>query len=178
MEANFLWRFEELKAIASFGYIGSGNPWNVRCIEGLDHMVQTRPNIDWALAGSITKLRLLLKSNPHMIGVVASPSDFYEIVECVVNPMIGGTGLKIKTVEALSFGKPVIGTVAAFAGIQTDHEAHKLQDVSDCVDCMHVFKSERSFAADLKVASRKVFLEYAIRVNDQIQQLCSVFARV
>jgi hypothetical protein len=34
-----------------------------------------------------------------------------------LNPMVGGTGLKIKTVEPLSYGKPVLTTLPGAQGL-------------------------------------------------------------
>ncbi|MGV6816495.1 MAG: glycosyltransferase [Thiotrichales bacterium] len=44
-------------------------------------------------------------------------SDAYAQARVVVAPILMGTGMKIKIIEALAYGKPVVGTAAAFEGI-------------------------------------------------------------
>jgi hypothetical protein len=51
------------------------------------------------------------------VGPVDSLADFYGEVDAVINPMLGGTGLKIKTLEALAFGRAFVGTASALDGI-------------------------------------------------------------
>ncbi len=50
-------------------------------------------------------------------GIVPSLLPYYERAAIVINPIPYGTGLKIKTVEALSYGKCVVGTPAAVDGL-------------------------------------------------------------
>ncbi len=45
--------------------------------------------------------------------------DFYSQCSLIVNPCVTGTGLKIKTVEAMSFGLPVVTTGEGCSGIET-----------------------------------------------------------
>ena len=47
-------------------------------------------------------------SNIMLVGRVDSLDNFYQRGDVVINPVFQGTGLKIKTFEALSYGKVVI----------------------------------------------------------------------
>lgn len=51
------------------------------------------------------------------LGVVPELNGFYERAAVVINPATYGSGLNIKSVEALSLGKCVVGTSSAFRGI-------------------------------------------------------------
>lgn len=55
-----------------------------------------------------------------LIGRVDTLEDFYHAVDLVVNPVKYGTGLKIKNVEALAFGKPLLTTQHGAAGLPTE----------------------------------------------------------
>jgi hypothetical protein len=59
------------------------------------------------------------------MGEVADPSAFHARTLFVVNPMPGGTGLKIKTVEALAAGRVVVTLEAGAAGLD-DLRGHGL----------------------------------------------------
>lgn len=50
-------------------------------------------------------------------GTFRSPADFYRLGDIVVNPVDEGTGLKIKTFEAISYGKTVIASHHSVDGV-------------------------------------------------------------
>ena len=45
-------------------------------------------------------------------------APYYKDSQVVICPLLGGTGLKVKVVEALSFGRPVVTTTAGMAGMR------------------------------------------------------------
>ena len=49
-------------------------------------------------------------------------SSMYKRAKIAIVPMFGGTGLKVKTVEAMSYGLPVVGTVSACDGFMDKSE--------------------------------------------------------
>src|SRR6185503_3895004 len=53
-----------------FGYIGSANPFNISSIAAIDRAIGPGGGMNWAIAGTITKRRLELLSNPYRMGVV------------------------------------------------------------------------------------------------------------
>lgn len=57
-----------------------------------------------------------------VIGFVESISDLYNSVSCVAIPLFSGGGMKIKTVEAMMFGKSIFGTDEAFVGYDVDYK--------------------------------------------------------
>jgi hypothetical protein len=171
MTPHFLTDFAERAPIAPFGYFGSGNPWNRRCVEALDRALGADTEIDWLLAGSLLREPLRLISAPYLLGTVDEPTQFYDIVDCVINPMMGGTGLKIKTVEALAYGKPVIGTVDAFQGMPTQHRAHGLSSVEECAKTIKLYAADEGFRGEVRLASRILYLEYFAKTAEEITRL-------
>jgi len=51
------------------------------------------------------------------VGTVEELAPFYRAARCVFAPMVSGTGISIKTIEALALGKPFIGTSKAYRGM-------------------------------------------------------------
>jgi polysaccharide biosynthesis protein PslH len=51
------------------------------------------------------------------LGEVADLAPYYRRSRCVIAPMVSGTGISIKTIEALALGKPFVGTSKAFRGM-------------------------------------------------------------
>jgi len=54
------------------------------------------------------------------VGEVADLVPYYRAARCVIAPMISGSGISIKTIEALALGKPFVGTSKAFRGMPMD----------------------------------------------------------
>jgi polysaccharide biosynthesis protein PslH len=51
------------------------------------------------------------------VGEVADLAPYYRSARCVIAPMVSGTGISIKTIEALALGKPFVGTSKAYRGM-------------------------------------------------------------
>jgi glycosyltransferase involved in cell wall biosynthesis len=54
------------------------------------------------------------------VGPIPELAPSYRAARCVFAPMVSGTGVSIKTVEALALGKPFVGTSKAFRGMPMD----------------------------------------------------------
>jgi glycosyltransferase involved in cell wall biosynthesis len=111
-----------------------------------------------------------------VLGPVPDAEDFYRAVECVLNPMAGGTGLKIKTVEALAAGLPVLGTRDAFAGLPAEHPGHGAADVASLVELMREYRRSEAFRYGLRRASRLLALRCAAAVARQADELAALLA--
>ena len=151
---------------AGFGYIGSANPWNQIAVTGLDAALAGR-GLDWLLAGRISELPLPLASAPFILGKVGGVADFYALVECTLNPMPDATGLKIKTIESLAYDTPVIGTTAAFAGLDPAHACHRCTSVDDIADAASAFAASPALKVELQEAGRQLFFRYLAGVEEQ-----------
>lgn len=62
-----------------------------------------------------------LKEKVEFLGLVDDLSSFYQHATIVVAPIFKGSGMKTKTVEAMSYGKTIIGTDECFQGINCDY---------------------------------------------------------
>lgn len=54
------------------------------------------------------------------VGEVADLTPYYRAARCAIAPMVSGSGISIKTIEALALGKPFVGTSKAFRGMPMD----------------------------------------------------------
>jgi hypothetical protein len=103
----------------TFGYLGSGNDWNVLSMNDLLMQLGAHPGTfdhPLVVAGGVTKH---VRDFPSVIkiGFVQELHAFYDAIDIALNPMVGGTGLKIKTVEPLSYGRPVLTTRPGAEGV-------------------------------------------------------------
>ena len=94
----------------------------------------------------------------HKYAPEASESrEFYRLIDIAINPMVGGTGLKIKSLEALSYGKALLATEDAMVGINGTDSFHNFASVTDMVEALNELTLERT--ADLHRNSIALFLE-------------------
>lgn len=117
--------FQELKTSPEFkqtiGFLGSENPINVHAIQWfiagvLPELKKIFPELVFLIGGSVCS-KMEESRNYKLFGEPKNPADFYRKCLCTVNPMQTGTGLKIKTIESLSYGRPVISTPTGAAGL-------------------------------------------------------------
>ncbi|HTW31956.1 MAG TPA: glycosyltransferase, partial [Candidatus Sulfotelmatobacter sp.] len=143
------------------GYIGSGNPFNVASMRAFAEDLKSRPEslarVQVRVAGRVCSA---FERVPHpftLMGVVESVADFYRSVDVVINPMRGGTGLKIKSQEALSFGKPLVASADAMTGIPTAHPGHRLDNNAAILDRLMLLADRREMLAAEAEISRATF---------------------
>lgn len=83
--------------------------------------IKTKLYIVGSICNAIKKSEL--KSDKIILhGYLEDIKSMYINASLVVSPIFSGSGMKTKTIEALSFGKSIIGTKEAFAGIDADFE--------------------------------------------------------
>lgn len=157
------------------GYLASGNPTNVFSFENFCRSVRRRPEladaINFVAAGAICEASKDGEGVFRRLGYVADVDAFYAGVDAVINPNLGGTGLKIKSVEALSYGRPLIATADAMLGIESDAPEHRCASTDEmCEVLMHA--AAEGGLSEMARTSRRVFLDYQ---TAQFEALIDVF---
>src|SRR6202007_886964 len=114
-----------------FFFFGSNNPVNeqsLRCIERMAHALGDEA--EFLVGGGITALVAseTRPSNLHTINFATDLSSFFQDGWISVNPVFTGTGNKIKTIDSLRYGAPVVSGRAGFDGVDTDEPMHQLPD--------------------------------------------------
>lgn len=69
------------------------------------------------IGGSICKKLNAQNDEIVKVGKVESLESFYSLGDVAINPELHGTGYKVKTMEAMSFGMPIVATTAGAAGV-------------------------------------------------------------
>jgi len=117
-------------------FVGSANPYNVQGLEWFLDRVLPRirkemPDVELAIAGPVGHVRTW-PDGISVLGIQESLVAAYADATLVINPVPFGTGLAIKTIEALSYGKPVVATPAGSRGLKADfHGALLLAETPD-----------------------------------------------
>ncbi len=66
------------------------------------------------------------KSNVHVVGEVPSAGDFMNSKSIMVVPLKSGSGMRIKIVEGMALGKPIVSTSIGAEGIEYTHQKNIL----------------------------------------------------
>ncbi len=106
-------------------FIGSYFPPNVEGILWFIQNVLPHINIKLVIVGKdMDKLHIPseIKDKIHLYSNVPDLSVFYQNAELMVMPIFSGSGMKVKTAEALMYGKFLIGTKEAFEGYEIDEK--------------------------------------------------------
>ena len=95
-------------------------------------------------------------NNVEVVGTVEDLSDYYYKAECVVLPIRYGDGMKVKTAEALMYGRTVIGTNEAFEGyeIKDSFEGYRCNTAEEFITRINNLKE-----SGYNVNSRKLFMD-------------------
>lgn len=118
------------------GYFGSSNWVNEQNLGeymkrwAADSVLRERAElvIGGAVCETLSKFvpaGVLAACGPRMIGRVERPAEFYGRCDLVINPERGGTGIKIKTLEALAHGAALLTTAAGSVGIEPTDVTHE-----------------------------------------------------
>lgn len=162
------------------GYMASGNSLNRKSIETFIEQIRSTKNlssqITLVLAGTICSLATSYRDLEILpLGIVEKEKDFYEQIDIVVNPMIDGTGLKIKTVSAIQHGVPFLSTVSGSAGINTTLPEHSSSSISEMVDHVENLVQNPKRLTVLESESTRLLKQYIDRSHLQLAQLLRCF---
>jgi glycosyltransferase involved in cell wall biosynthesis len=154
------------------GYLGSGNPLNGHAlghfIAALDTEALAEGGAALHVAGGATRYAGPARPGIVPVGGVGEPKDFYLALDLAVNPHEGGTGLKIKTVEALAHGRPVIGTAEAFRGLGAHAAFHAAPDAAATASLAQRWAAEPRFRQEVARESESLAARYARTVRRQL----------
>jgi len=159
------------------GFIGSDNDANVdgmtwfitECWDDIraraEHPVQLiiggpiRASLETRLEQQLADTR----ESITFMGAVESVADFYEPLDFVINPVRFGSGLKIKSVEAFVFGKPLVTTGHSMSGMPAQAKKAALASdsvnefVDSCVKLINDPKLIEARSAESRMIGAKLF---------------------
>lgn len=76
--------------------------------EVFETVILNHPSVKLIIGGGICKNLKIDDKHIELLGFIDDVDSFYSLGNIVINPVYQGTGLKIKTLEAISYGKVVI----------------------------------------------------------------------
>ena len=115
---------------------------------------------------------LITNEDIEILGRVESMAAYYESADVIIEPVFDGGGMKVKTIEALSFGKVIVSTSESLNGYWEKLPARmknklvfRCDTVNDWVEsCNLLMKSE------VKKYNEEVFDAFAINFSQEALQ--------
>lgn len=153
-----------------FGYLGSANPTNSQSIKDLSKKLERSATpIQLHLYGPISNKLEGSSSAIVCNGSVKNISEFYSNIGCSLNADMHGTGLKIKSVEAICFGVPIISTAGGFSGIESPYRFHQFSTLDEMAEYISDFN--KALIDELTQATEIVGAEYVSNVIEMEKEL-------
>ncbi len=173
--ANYLPKPTTPRKKLKVGYLASNNPINQHALSELVKELSKEPALHdrftFELAGAICSSSVAEDIPFTKHGFVESAESFYAEMDIILNPNLGGTGLKIKSVEALAYGKPLLATHDAMIGIPSPYNLHQHADVNALVQSLKALDGSPDETSALATASQEVFSAYQKAQLDTLDDL-------
>lgn len=138
-------------------FVGSDHPSNRKGIRWFFDRVfpLLSPELKILFVGSIVRF-VPDKDNIVKIGFADHLQNLYHKARLTINPLLDGTGMKVKLVESLAHGVPVVTTTAGLSGIKPELKPRFI--VGDQ-------PSEFAVAIDRLISDNGLYLDYSENLN-------------
>jgi glycosyltransferase involved in cell wall biosynthesis len=154
------------------GFLASDAVFN---LEGLMEFVRLQlpaireqfPDFSFVVAGGICE-PFKLACPDHVakgivsLGRVRSVADFYDVIATAVVPLLSGTGVSLKTLEAIAHGVPVLATLVGVRGIADLGAGVSVINFSDFATAL-AMKQERAISRPALARAGPQTLSSALR---------------
>ncbi|WP_236953134.1 glycosyltransferase [Ketogulonicigenium vulgare] len=107
----------------------------------------------------------------NKLGFVADIKAFYESVDLVISPVTMGTGINVKTVQAMAFGMPLLSTRVGIKGIETGDPLHGHETLTDLVEALDGLVAQPSELQRLAAVSRARYLLFLADTDASFEAL-------
>lgn len=162
--------------VPKVGFVGSANKFNIASLTQLiDEIGDSDVPYELHIAGSVGNRLDRTPSYVHTSGFVDDLTAFYQGLDVVVVPLVVGTGQKIKTIEAMSYGKPVVSTGIGFDGIPVRHEMHSCGDLASIVRSLNDVVLQPRLLEDVTLATQASFEEYETATMGAMEEILAAF---
>ena len=110
-------------------------------------------------------------SNIRCLGRVEDLRDFFQQCDIVINPDRGGTGMKLKTVEAIAHGMPVVCTTAGAAGLDSPNRFHAAANIEAAAELVKELIGNPVQVDSLKTTSCQLYDDLYSECNGRMNRV-------
>lgn len=155
-------KFEVEHEVSSVFYLGSldwepnkeGLRWFLKFVWPTVH--RRYPNVPFYIAGRKmpNEFLQLKKQNIRPLGEVESAARFMQEKGIMVSPIFSGSGMRIKIIEGMSHGKPIVATRVAREGIERIYHGNQMMiadDPDDFANCLSILIEDPNLAKTIGI---------------------------
>jgi glycosyltransferase involved in cell wall biosynthesis len=114
---------------------------------------------------------LFQRSFVDLMGFVEDLYTFYASLDIVVAPVTIGTGINVKTVQAMAYGMPLLATACACKGIETQNIHHQYKNSDDLLEGLFFLRDNPEKLKDLAEQSRITYAKFYTENIQRFQKL-------
>jgi glycosyltransferase involved in cell wall biosynthesis/SAM-dependent methyltransferase len=164
------------------GYFGSGNYVNEFSLTAYLTELAKQPDVvagtQVVVAGRVSltlphfaSAELLARLSPRLLGPVDLLYEFFEQCDVCINPELGGTGVKIKTLDVMAHGVPVLTTAAGAAGINSVSRFHAADNIAGLVQLTAELMVDRGLVESARRDAIDTYAAYVARHANAMTEL-------
>jgi GT2 family glycosyltransferase len=156
------------------GIVASANNINLRmvheCIGAIDQKLNGSPcPFVLHVVGQVKEIIARLPEDQQrqfdrpwvdMIGFIEDIGTFYKSMDLILSPVTVGTGINVKTVQAMAFGMPLLATTCASKGIESGDPMHSHADMTDLVTGLFEIAERPGELRPLSEVSKSTYLQF------------------
>jgi hypothetical protein len=155
-------------------FLGAKSPHNVEAIKdfidnSFKQIVAAHPDIKLLIGGTICSIisNSYKDDSIEFFDEISDLKEFYSRGDIFINPTMSGSGLKIKTFEAMSYGKVIISHPHNTIGIYNREQAPILiaQSTDDYLNQINILLNDRENLRRLKNES----IKYIVDLNNIVR---------
>lgn len=164
----------EVKQNKKVLFVGSNNDPNREALQYFlndiwKEVKERVPEAEFLIAGDVSN-SVEASELYTKVGYVDDLTDVYDKARIVVNPMLSGTGLPIKSIEAMAYGKAMVMTESGARGLYRDGKEPKAfllaHNTNEFIDELVLLLTDDEKVAEVQKWCRK----FVTRYNERIYQ--------
>lgn len=101
----------------------------------------------WIVGNNMDQLKIRNSDRISVFSNVNSMSEFYEKAKCIVIPIFSGSGMKVKTAEALMYGKIILSSNEGLEGYDVeDGDIFRCNTKEEFIEAINCLKNMPSYS--------------------------------
>ena len=110
------------------------------------------------------------KTYINVTGPVDNIEDFYKNVDLVLIPIMYGTGINIKMVEAMAYGVPVLSTECGIKGMESTSEYHHCKDLDAMINKIYELYNNPTKLQELAENSENYYTAFLAKATENFDK--------
>jgi len=106
-----------------------------------------------------------------MHGFIADIAAFYADMDVIISPVTMGTGINVKTVQAMAYGMPLLTTAWGMKGIETDEPLHSHANLDELANSLMGLVEQPNKLASLAELSRNRYTRFHAMANEAMAKM-------